>query len=144
MTRDDSRLTKRQPIHTHCTLPTQHCARVLDMPVSRCANQCTKHFVKKGDTKFFPYPRKRERLHLQMLATRRRNQTPNEHTRLCSDHFIKGTRILLEVASLIMVFCKNLDTKMQCTTVCKQVNVMFLVYLLSASTPETQSGSSSF
>ena len=26
---------------------------------------------------------------------------------------VKGTRILLEVAGLIMVFCKNLDTKMQ-------------------------------
>ena len=73
--------------------------------------------------KFFRFLHNWERLHLYMLATRRQNQTQNNHTRLCSNHFIKATRILLEVASLIMVFCKNVDRKMQCLTVCKQANV---------------------
>ena len=35
------------------SLPTSHYVRVLDMPVSCWAYQCTKRFVKGGDTEFF-------------------------------------------------------------------------------------------
>ena len=66
-----------------------------------CAYQCTKRFVKGGDTTFFgSLVTRRSGTCMWVLttSTRRRNWIPNEHIRIYSDHFIKGTRILPEVA----------------------------------------------
>ena len=55
-----------------------------------CAYDCTKRFVKGEGTKFYRFPRDLERRRRWVLATKRRDWTPTEHARICSDHFVGG------------------------------------------------------
>ena len=61
-----------------------------EMPVSCCAYRCTKCFIKGEDTGFFRIPQDPERRRLWVLAMRRQGWSPNEHSRICSNHFVKG------------------------------------------------------
>ena len=62
----------------------------VDMPVSCSAYGCAKRFVKGQETRFFRFPRDPERRRRWVLAIRRREWQPTEHSRICSDHFVKG------------------------------------------------------
>ena len=64
------------------------------MPVSCCAYNSAKRYEKGGEARFYRFPRDPERQRQWTLATKRKDWTPTEHTRICSDHFVKGVDIV--------------------------------------------------
>lgn len=67
-----------------------YCSNFFKMPVSCCAFDCTKRFIKGEGTKFYRSPCDPEYWRWLVLATKRRDWTPTEHSRICSNHFVEG------------------------------------------------------
>ena len=62
----------------------------LNMPSSCCCVGCTNRQVKRSSLKFIRFPEDEQLRNKWIAAIRRENWKPNEHTRICGQHFIKG------------------------------------------------------
>ena len=61
------------------------------MPQMCCAIGCSNEKVKGSEKGFFRIPTEPDRRWQWIAAINRKNWTPTEYTRICSDHFITGT-----------------------------------------------------
>ena len=57
-----------------------------------CAVGCSNVYRKGSGTKFYRFPSDPERKSKWIAAVRRENWTPNEHTWICSQHFVTGEK----------------------------------------------------
>ena len=60
------------------------------MPSSCCAIGCANRYNKGKEIRLYLFPRDEERLAKWIKAIRRKNWQPNQHSRICSSHFISG------------------------------------------------------
>ena len=62
------------------------------MGKSCCAVGCVNRFQKGSGTHFYRFPKDRDRRAKWIAAVARKNWEPNEHSWLCSEHFISGSK----------------------------------------------------
>ena len=62
----------------------------ITMPSSCCAIGCTNRWSKVCSVKFYRIPLASDRRSMWVTAIQRKQWTPNDYTRICSDHFCTG------------------------------------------------------
>ena len=74
-----------------CSLLDRRCLWLeLAMPSSCCAVGCTTCFSKDKGMKLHQFPTKKKRLQVWIRAIKRKDWQPNQHSMVCSLHFISG------------------------------------------------------
>ena len=64
------------------------------MPHACAVVDCKNRYSKGGKKKFYRFPAEKDRRHIWVAALNRKNWSPSEYSRVCSDHFVTGKIIL--------------------------------------------------
>ena len=83
-------------------------------------------FVKGGDTRFYRFPCDPECRRQWIIATKRRDWTPTDHTCICSDHFVTGRDAVGKVLQFKVARCSDRATYVQFEVASSSARVTYI------------------
>ncbi|XP_076313352.1 THAP domain-containing protein 2-like [Tachypleus tridentatus] len=101
---------------------SQNCAMVY----SCCAFNCSNRHGQVENVSYYRFPKDPDRRRRWIAAVNRKTWTPTKHTRLCSKHFVSGTKsddpLSPDYAPSIFHFTRSLLKRMKAAELCKYEN----------------------